>query len=94
MPRMASATAATSASFQRSTPSAITKRRPSANVIAHRESATAVRRAGVALEQLDAAGAGLGLGHRAQARPALGDAAVVVAVDQVRGAEGGHGRRV
>ena len=51
-----------------------------------------VRRAGVALEQLDAAGAALALGHRAQPRAALGDAAVVVAVDQVGGAEGGHAR--
>ena len=41
MPRIASATGPTSDSFQRSTPSAITKRRPSANVMAHSASATA-----------------------------------------------------
>ena len=41
MPFIASATTATSASFQRSTPSAITKRRPVANVIAQSAAATA-----------------------------------------------------
>jgi hypothetical protein len=41
VPSMAAATAATSASFQRSTPSAITNRRPSAKVIALRAPATA-----------------------------------------------------
>ena len=51
--------------------------------------ATASGRAGIALEQLDAAGAGFVLGHRPQPRPALADAAVVVPVDQVGGAEGG-----
>ena len=40
MPFIAAATGSTSASFQRSTPSAITNRRPSANVIA--ESAAAI----------------------------------------------------
>jgi hypothetical protein len=52
------------------------------------------RRARIAFEQLDAAGAGLALGHRAQPHPALADAAVVVAVDQVRRTEGRHGGRV
>ena len=94
MPFIASATTATSASFQRSTPSAITKRRPSANVIARERRDDRVGRAGVALEQLDAARAGLALGHRAEPRAALADAAVVVAVDQVGGAEGGHRGRV
>ena len=41
MPCMAVATTSTSASFQRSTPSAITKRRPSAKVIADSARATA-----------------------------------------------------
>ena len=48
-------------------------------------------RALVALVDLDARGAGLVLGHRAQAGAPLGDATVVVAVDEVSGAEGGHG---
>ena len=41
MPAIAAATGATSASFQRSTPSAITNRRPIANVIADSAAATA-----------------------------------------------------
>ena len=47
-------------------------------------------RRGVALEALDAAAARLALGQRAQRRPPLADAAVVVAVDEVGGLEGGH----
>ena len=90
MPSMAAATAATSASFQRSTPSAITNRRPSAKVIAVSAPATASARTGVALEELDAALAALGLGHRPQLRAALADPAVVVAVDEVGGLEAGH----
>ena len=43
---------------------------------------------GVALVDLDARAAGRGLGHRPQARAPLGDAAVVVAVDEVGGEEG------
>ena len=46
----------------------------------------------VRLEQLDAVLAALRLRHRAQPRAALADAAVVVAVDEVRGLEAGHGR--
>ena len=79
----------TSASFQRSTPSAITKRRPIAKVIALSAAGDRVRRAGVALEDLDAARPALGLGQRPQPRPPLADPAVVVAVDQVGGLEGG-----
>ena len=45
----------------------------------------------VALEDLDAARAGLALGQRTQATAALGQAAVVVAVEQVGGLEGRHG---
>ena len=45
---------------------------------------------GVALEDLDAAGPGLALGQRAQAAAALGQAAVVVAVEQVGRLEGRH----
>ena len=83
--------ASTSASFQRSTPSTIRNRRPMAKVIALSASATASGRRVVALEDLEAAAARLRLGHRAQARAALADAAVIVAVDQVGGLEGGHG---
>ena len=72
----------------------MTKRRPRANVIVDSEAITRVGRARVALEQLDAARAALLLGHRAQALAALGDAAVVVAVDEVGGAEAGHRGRV
>ena len=94
MPAIAAATASTSASFQRSTPSAITKRRPIAKlmVVSAPMTASAVQR--VALEHLDATGAALLLRHRAQLRAALGDAAVVVAEDEVGGLEGGHGGRV
>ena len=46
--------ASTSASFQRSTPSTITKRRPIANVIALSASADGLGRRRVALEDLDA----------------------------------------
>ncbi len=49
-------------------------------------------RALVGLVDLDAGRSGRGLRHRAQLRAALGDAAVVVPVDQVGGLEGGHGR--
>ena len=87
---IASATMSTSVSFQRSTPSTITKRRPSANVIAVSARGHRVGRASVALEQLDAADAALLLGHGAQPGPPLGDAAVVVAADEIGGAEGGH----
>ena len=80
----------TSASVQRSTPSTIRKRRPIANVIALRPSATASGVPVVALEDLDAARPGLALRHRAQPAAALGDPPVVVAVDQVGGLEGGH----
>ena len=45
--------ASTSASFQRSTPSTITKRRPIANVIALQRAADGLRRRGVALEHLE-----------------------------------------
>ena len=51
-----------------------------------------VRRRLVALEQLDALHAALLLGELAQARAALGDATVVVAVDQIGGFEGGRHR--
>ena len=68
----------------------MTKRRPRAKVIADSEAITASGVQRVALEELDAADAALLLGHRAQARAALGDAAVVVAVDEVGGAEGRH----
>ena len=84
------ATSSTSPSFQRSTPSAITNRRPIANVIAV-SAPTMSSGVQVVLVDLDARRARGGLGHRAQARAPLGDAAVVVAVDQVGGAEGGHG---
>ena len=53
-----------------------------------------VGRAVLALEHLDPAGAALGLRERAQLGAALGDAAVVVAEDQVGGLERGHGGRV
>ena len=53
-----------------------------------------VRRAGVALVDLDAGRARGGLGHRPQPGAPLGDAAVVVAVDQVGGAEARHPREV
>ena len=82
--------ASISASFQRSTPSTMRKRRPIANVIAHSASRDGLRRGRVALEHLDPAHAGLRLGERAQLRAALGDAAVLVAVDQVGGLEGRH----
>ena len=61
-----------------------------AKVIALSASAIGLRRRVVALEDLEAAAARLRLGHRAQAGAALADAAVVVAVDQVGGLEGGH----
>ena len=51
--------ASTSASFQRSTPSTIRKRRPIANVIALSAEADVLRRRRVALEHLDAAAARL-----------------------------------
>ena len=51
-------------------------------------------RRALALEQLDPLGTALGLGQGAQPRPALGDPAVVVAVDQIRGLERGHLGRV
>ena len=94
MPAIAAATASASASFQRSTPSAITKRRPIAKLIVVSAPMTRVRRARVALEHLDAADAALGLRERAQLRAPLGDAAVVVAEDEVGGLEDGHGGRV
>ena len=50
-------------------------------------------RALVGFVDLDAGRPGGRLRHRAKLRPALGDAAVVVAVDQVGGAEAGHGAR-
>ena len=53
-----------------------------------------VGRAQLALEHLDPAGAALGLGELAQLGAALGDAAVVVAEDEVDGLERGHGGRV
>ena len=81
----------TSASFQRSTPSTITKRRPIANVIALSAAAPGLGRGLVALEHLGAARPGLLLGQRPQLRAALGEPAVVVAVDQVGGLPGGHG---
>ena len=84
----------TSASFQRSTPSTTRKRRPIANVIA--SSARAIA-SGVAASPSNAStppAAGLALGELAQRRAALADAAVVVAVDEVGGLEGGHGGRV
>ena len=64
--RAPAATGSTSESFQRSTPSAITKRRPIANVIALSAPAIVLGRALVGLVDLDARGAGRGLGHRAQ----------------------------
>ncbi len=94
MPCIAAATASTSASFQRSTPSAITKRRPIAKLIVVSAMIDLVGRAQLALEHLHPAGAALGLGERAQLGAALGDAAVVVAEDQVGGLERGHGGRV
>ena len=84
--------ASTSASFQRSTPSTIRNRRPIANVIALSARPTVSGVDGVALEDLDATAARLGLRERAQPRAALGDPAVVVAVDEVGGLEGGHRR--
>ncbi len=51
------------------------------------------RRRALAVEQLDVRDAAVGfgpLGERAQPGAALGDGAVVVAVDQVRGLELGH----
>ena len=53
-----------------------------------------LRRALLVLVELDARGARGGLGHRAQAGAPLGDPAVVIAVDQVGGAEAGHAVRV
>ena len=69
-------------------------RRPIANVIALSAAATASGVGPLALEQLDALGAALGLGERPQAGAPLGDPAVVVAVDQVRGLERRHRNRV
>ena len=80
----------TSASFQRSTPSTMITRRPIANVIALSASATPAGVARLAVEHLDARGVPLPLGQRPQPRAALGDRAVVVAVDQVGGLQLGH----
>ena len=80
---------------RRRSPSSARRRRrsrtggPSRTSSCDSAAATFSRRARVALVDLDAGGAGRVLGHRAQARAALGDAAVVVAVDQVGGAEAG-----
>ena len=78
------------------TPSSAPRRRRSRTAGPSRTSSCPARRrraaeARVALEDLDAGHAGRALGHRAQPRAPLGDAAVVVAVDQVGGAEAGHG---
>ena len=78
-----------SASFQRSTPSTITKRRPSAK--RHRP-----QRGGRGLRRPPRPRGPRPRQRRSRTRPAraggaaLGDPAVVVAVDQVGGAEGGH----
>ena len=94
MPFMAAATCSTSASFQRSTPSAITKRRPMAKVMVVSAASTSSAVHASPSSTSTPAGAALGLRQRAQLGAALGDAAVVVAEDQVGGLEGGHGGRV
>ncbi len=66
------------------------KRRPIPSVIAESVAAARLRRRRLALQDLDARRPALRLGQRAQPRAALGDAAVVVAVDQVGGLERGH----
>ena len=94
-PSCAAATCSTSASFQRSTPSAMTKRRPMANVIVAERGRDVVGGARVALEHLDAARAGsrppparAACARRSAMRPWSSPRI------EVGGLEGGHGGRV
>ena len=50
----------------------------------------ALRAGRLALQRLHAVGPAIAFGQRAQARAALGDRAVIVAVNQIRGLELGH----
>ena len=86
--------ALTSASFQRSTPSTMTNRRPMAKVIAPSEAATAAGVAASPSKHSTPAAAALALGDGPQPRAPLAHAPVVVAVQEVGGLEGGHGARV